>query len=88
MNQKFLCQLDLIPAAVRNVLKARAQLCCAHGSLLRSRQEYNKIIPADAAKQRARELLDQALEAIAGFDEKAEPLRYLARFVVERACSS
>jgi geranylgeranyl diphosphate synthase type II len=39
-----------------------------------------------AAKQRARELLEGALDAIAGLDARAEPLREIARFVVGRAC--
>jgi geranylgeranyl diphosphate synthase type II len=37
------------------------------------------------AKAKARELLEEALAAIKPFDERAEPLRHIARFVVERA---
>ncbi len=37
------------------------------------------------AKAKARELLDEALAAIKPLDERAEPLRHIARFVVERA---
>lgn len=39
-----------------------------------------------AAKQRARELRDQALGAVGAFDARAEPLRDIVRFVVGRAC--
>jgi len=41
-----------------------------------------------AAKQRARELREQALDAVSACDARAEPLRDLVRFVVGRACES
>ncbi len=39
---------------------------------------------ADAARARANDLLDEALEGIASFGEAAKPLRALARFAVKR----
>jgi geranylgeranyl diphosphate synthase type II len=36
------------------------------------------------AKTRAAELVDLALESLQDFDEKAEPLREIARYIVAR----
>jgi geranylgeranyl diphosphate synthase, type II len=47
---------------------------------------FPAVLGLPAAKQRARELLAQALAALARFDARAEPLRDIARFTVERAC--
>ena len=47
---------------------------------------FPAVLGLPAAKQRARELLAQALAAVARFDERAEPLREIARFAVGRAC--
>ncbi|MGC8736672.1 MAG: polyprenyl synthetase family protein [Dissulfurimicrobium sp.] len=45
---------------------------------------YPAVFGMAEAKRKAVILLDEALSAIAHFDEKAEPLRALARYVVER----
>ncbi|MCG5516311.1 MULTISPECIES: (2E,6E)-farnesyl diphosphate synthase [Ectothiorhodospira] len=45
---------------------------------------YPAIIGLDASKQQARELVDRALDGIAGLDERADLLRWIARFIVER----
>ncbi len=45
---------------------------------------YPALLGLDAAKGYALELRDQALDALAGFDSGAEPLRAMARFIVER----
>jgi geranylgeranyl diphosphate synthase type II len=47
---------------------------------------FPAVLGLPAAKQRARELLEQALAALGRFDARAEPLRDIARFVVGRAC--
>ena len=39
---------------------------------------------ADAARKRCDELLDHGLESLAPFGDEAEPLRFLARYIVER----
>ena len=52
----------------------------------RHKATFPAVLGLPAAKQRARELLEQALAALGGFDARAEPLRGLARLVVERAC--
>ncbi len=45
---------------------------------------YPALLGLDGAKAYARQLHDQALEALSDFDAAAEPLRQLARFIVER----
>jgi geranylgeranyl diphosphate synthase type II len=45
---------------------------------------YPALYGIDASREKARELMSSALEDIREFDEKAEPLRSLARFVVNR----
>ena len=45
---------------------------------------YPALLGLDAAKAYALELRDQALHALRPFDQGAEPLRELARFIVER----
>jgi len=47
---------------------------------------FPAVLGLPAARQRARELLDQALGALTSFDTRAEPLRDVARAVVGRAC--
>ena len=37
------------------------------------------------ARERARELQQAALDSLDGLDENAEPLRWLARYIVDRA---
>jgi geranylgeranyl diphosphate synthase type II len=45
---------------------------------------YPALLGLDGAKAYARQLHDQAQAALGGFDTAAEPLRQLARFIVER----
>lgn len=45
---------------------------------------YPALLGMQVAKAYALELRDQALDALSGFDDKAEPLRALARYIVER----
>jgi geranylgeranyl diphosphate synthase type II len=52
--------------------------------IARDKPTYPALLGLDAAKRYAQELLAQALHALASFDDAAEPLRELARFVVER----
>jgi len=46
---------------------------------------YPAAVGIPKTKRRARELLDNALAALKPFDQSTEPLRQIARFVVERA---
>ena len=52
--------------------------------IARDKPTYPALLGLDAAKAYAFELRDQALVALEGFDENAEPLRALARYIVER----
>ncbi|ANC01523.1 geranyl transferase [Pseudomonas putida] len=52
--------------------------------IARDKPTYPALLGLDAAKAYAIELRDQALVALEGFGESAEPLRALARYIVER----
>jgi len=53
----------------------------------RHKATFPAVLGLPAAKQRARQLREQALAAIARFDARAEPLRGIVGFVVDRACA-
>ena len=50
----------------------------------RGKATYPSLVGMEASKRHLRELLDEALGAIAGFDGKADPLRQFARYLAER----
>ncbi|MDZ5604585.1 farnesyl diphosphate synthase [Pseudomonas sp. RP23018S] len=52
--------------------------------IARDKPTYPALLGLDAAKAFAIELRDQALVAVEGFGERGEPLRALARYIVER----
>ena len=54
----------------------------------RARQKvtFPAVVGVPAARQRARDLLEHALDALAPFPRSANPLRQIATFVVARAC--
>ncbi|MDN7141526.1 (2E,6E)-farnesyl diphosphate synthase [Pseudomonas sp. JQ170] len=52
--------------------------------IARDKPTYPALLGLDAAKAYALELRDQALHALRPFDAAAEPLRALARYIVER----
>ncbi|MGY4490875.1 (2E,6E)-farnesyl diphosphate synthase [Pseudomonas sp. TE3610] len=52
--------------------------------IARDKPTYPALLGLDLAKAYAVQLRDQALEALQPFDEAAEPLRQLARYIVER----
>jgi geranylgeranyl diphosphate synthase type II len=53
---------------------------------VRHKATFPAVLGLPAAKQRARELLERGLAALQGFDERADPLRGMARFIVGRVC--
>lgn len=55
-----------------------------HKDEARGKNTYPAILGIDRSHELARELGSQAIEALSGFDQRAEPLRQLAAFVVER----
>ena len=52
--------------------------------IARDKPTYPALLGLEAAKAYAIELRDQALAAVQGFGDNAEPLRALARYIVER----
>lgn len=50
----------------------------------RGKATYPALVGLEASKQRAQELVQMALDALASFDERAEPLRAIASYIVKR----
>ncbi|MFW5909841.1 MAG: (2E,6E)-farnesyl diphosphate synthase [Thiohalospira sp.] len=50
----------------------------------REKPTYPALLGLEGARDRARAMVDDALTALAGLDERADPLRELARYVIER----
>ncbi len=45
---------------------------------------YPKLYGIEKSRQRAKELINGAIDFLETFDEKAEPLRAIARYMLER----
>lgn len=54
------------------------------GDQKKGKATYPALLGLDASRQRAAELVDMAIEALSGFDAKAEPLREIARYITAR----
>ena len=52
--------------------------------LQRNKPTYPNLLGMEGAKRTAQDLLEQALDALDAFDDKAETLRQIARYIVER----
>ena len=50
----------------------------------RGKATYPALVGLEASKARAQELVEMALDALATFDERAEPLRAIASYIVKR----
>jgi geranylgeranyl diphosphate synthase, type II len=50
----------------------------------RGKATYPALVGLEASKARAQELVQIALDALSGFDERAEPLRLIASYIVKR----
>lgn len=50
----------------------------------RGKMTYPRVFGIEKSKQKAKELINQALEAINTFDYKAEPLREIAKYIINR----
>jgi len=50
----------------------------------REKSTYPALIGLDAARQRARELHMDAMDSITGFDERADPLRWISAYIIDR----
>jgi geranylgeranyl diphosphate synthase type II len=51
----------------------------------RGKATYPALLGLEPARERARELRDMAVAALAGFDHRADPLRDIAHFIVDRS---
>jgi geranylgeranyl diphosphate synthase type II len=68
-----------------NVEGDPAQLGKAVGTdAARSKTTYPALLGLERSKALARELVAEGLQTIAGFDTKADPLRAIARYIVNR----
>jgi geranylgeranyl diphosphate synthase, type II len=50
----------------------------------RGKATYPALVGLEVSKARAQELVQMALDSLAGFDERAEPLRAIASYIVKR----
>jgi len=50
----------------------------------REKSTYPALIGLDAARERARELHENAMDSLAGFGDKADPLRWISAYIIER----
>jgi geranylgeranyl diphosphate synthase type II len=50
----------------------------------RGKATYPSVIGIEESRRRALELLDMAIESLESFDEKADPLREIAKFIITR----
>ena len=70
---------------ILNVLGTPERLGKAVGTdMARRKNTYPALLGLEAAQQFARDLVNGALQALTLFDNKADPLRALARYIVER----
>jgi geranylgeranyl diphosphate synthase type II len=74
-----------------DVLDAEGSIRATGKRTGRDRERHKATFPAvlglGASKDRARELLARALRQLHGFDQRAQPLRAIAAFIVNRACA-
>ena len=54
------------------------------GDAKKGKVTYPSLLGVDESRKRAKELVDMAITALKDFDRKAEPLREIARYIVER----
>jgi farnesyl diphosphate synthase len=50
----------------------------------REKSTYPALIGLDAARQRARELHEDAMDSLTGFEESADPLRWISAYIIDR----
>jgi len=51
---------------------------------LRQKSTYPSLLGLEESKTFAGKLIDNALQALGSFDQKAEPLRAIARYIIDR----
>ena len=52
--------------------------------MARDKPTYPALLGLDGAKQRAQELYQEALTSLDFFGDKAEPLRWMAKYIISR----
>jgi geranylgeranyl pyrophosphate synthase len=52
--------------------------------LEREKSTYPSLLGLETARQRARELHEEAIDSLSGFDHGADPLRWISRYIIER----
>ncbi|MGB5540597.1 MAG: polyprenyl synthetase family protein, partial [Gammaproteobacteria bacterium] len=52
--------------------------------LQREKSTYPALMGLEAARQRARELHGEAVNSLSGFGERADPLRWISAYIIER----
>ena len=72
---------DILDADGETIEASKAETRAAKGS----RATYPSMVGLSAASARAKELSERCLKAMKTFGKEAEPLREIARYVVERA---
>ncbi len=50
----------------------------------RNKPTYPNLLGLDSAKDVAKQLHEQAISSLSVFDEKADPLRWIANYIVQR----
>ncbi|HYQ70645.1 MAG TPA: polyprenyl synthetase family protein, partial [Gammaproteobacteria bacterium] len=50
----------------------------------REKSTYPALIGLDAARERSRELHADAMDSLSGFNERADPLRWISAYIIER----
>jgi geranylgeranyl pyrophosphate synthase len=61
-----------------------ATVCCAAQDEAVSKTTYVKLLGMDGARAEARRLVDTALQALEPYGEKADALRAIAGFIIDR----
>ena len=56
----------------------------AGSDILNDKMTFPAIIGLDESKKYAKKLVEEAVEALAGFDEYARPLRSIAKYIIKR----
>lgn len=51
----------------------------------KGKMTYPRVFGCDASKKKAKELIEKAIDAISIFDQKAEPLRAIAQYIIKRS---
>ncbi len=54
--------------------------------LARNKPTYPALLGLDGAKQRVRELYEQSMDSLSTFDQHADMLRQLSRYIINRSC--